>query len=152
MKLSLIGYALLALALVGGAAEWHGHSRGYASGYQDATDHDDKRVQDMQGERDLANANRDAANASLNNVRQLLATQRERMQAQAAMFDAVMANRDALQKKLDTYARERQSNVVKVGHEDPQCADLARLPVCPAVAERLWGKAAGDPVPAAASH
>lgn len=78
-----------------------------------------------------------------------------KLQAQAKQLDAVRAvaqmaldARDALQKKLEKQARERAYAVTRAAHANPECADLAHLPVCPAVAERLWGAHASAGAPA----
>lgn len=80
-----------------------------------------------------------------------------RFDAQARQLDAVRAvaqmaldARDRLQKRLEREARQREAETRKVGREDPSCAALDRMPVCPALAERLWGAHAG--ADAAAGH
>ena len=138
-------YVLLALLLSVGAGEWHGHHRGYDAGVTATQKAADKKVDKANGERDLAIAERDAAQQSLDDVRRTFAAQKKRMEVANFFADAAMAENATLRKQLTAATAARSTALRKAAHDSPDCADLARLPVCPAVAERLWpGAASAD--------
>ncbi|WP_430391086.1 hypothetical protein [Dyella sp. 20L07] len=89
---------------------------------------------------------------TLHEVTSRLANAKAELLRRQAIADTEMAKREQLQQQLDKQAQERTQTLTKVGHEDPNCTDLAGLPVCPAVAKRLWGEAydAQAPSPAGA--
>lgn len=68
---------------------------------------------------------------------------RELQTAQAQARQAI-GERDAARQQLSDQAHARQIATIKVSHENAECQSLASLPVCPAVADRLWGKARTD--------
>ncbi|MGB3749437.1 MAG: hypothetical protein WA961_14655 [Rhodanobacter sp.] len=136
----LLAIALAVLAAVAGL-EWHGHRRGVA----DTTAAAERKVEKAQADTALATAERDAALVSLDNVKRTLAAQKSRLELANLFADAALSAREALQKKLQAATAARDTVLRKAAHDSPDCADLARLPVCPAVAERLWGEAASDP-------
>ncbi len=103
-----------------------------------------KKVDTAAGERDLAVAERDATRQTLDNVQRLLTAQRRELQIARYFADASMAEAATLRKKLAAATAIRVTTLRKAAHDSPACADLARLPVCPAVAERLWGAPAGE--------
>lgn len=133
----------LAVAVVG--LEWHGHSRGYDAGVAATHKAAQRKVDAATGKRDQAIAERDAARQSLANVQRTLDAQKSRLQMANYFADAAMAETATLRKQLSAATAARATALRKAAHDSPDCADLARLPVCPAVAERLWPKAAGDP-------
>jgi hypothetical protein len=56
--------------------------------------------------------------------------------------EQAIADRDAEIGSLQRDAEASRTAITELGHEDPDCAELARLPVCAAVADRLWPPAA----------
>lgn len=58
---------------------------------------------------------------------------------QAATANA-LAQADAERQRADQQTLARQRALEKVTHETSDCQSLAALPVCPAVARRLWGE------------
>lgn len=132
-------YALVALLAVAAALEWHGHHRGYDDGVAAATKAADKRIDQADAARQLAIAERNAATETLDNVKRELREQKSRLELARTFADAALAARAALRKKLDAANAARAIDLRKAAHASPDCADLARLPVCPAVSERLWG-------------
>ncbi|AGG89910.1 hypothetical protein [Rhodanobacter denitrificans] len=141
-------YALLALLALAVALEWHGHSRGYDDGVAATQKSAQKQVDQANGDRNLAIAERDATAQTLANVQRLLDAKKRELQIANYFADAAMTERAGLQRKLAAAQQAREDTLRKAAHESPDCADLARLPVCPAVAERLWGKTAGAPADA----
>lgn len=132
---------VLALAAAAGALEWHGHHRGYDDGVAASA----KLVQQArQGQRD-AEQTRDDAYRALTAVRLKLDAQAQDLRDANAVADAALAERNRLQKQYDTLTKQRQQAVKDTAHASPDCAELARLPVCAAVAGRLWGQGADDP-------
>lgn len=140
-------YILAALLLIGAALEWHGYGRGYDGGVAATQEAADKRVAQAQERERQATAERDATNQTLAAVR--LALRENMRQLQIANFyaDAAIAERAGLQQKLTAATAALKTALRKAAHDSPDCTDLARLPVCPVVAERLWGM---SPHPAAA--
>lgn len=132
-------YILAAMLLIGAALEWHGHHRGYDSGVADTNQAASKRVDKADKDRQRAIAERDAAAETLGNVQRELREQKSRLELARMYADAALAARTALQQKLDAANAARIGALRKAAHDSPDCSDLARLPVCPAVAERLWG-------------
>jgi hypothetical protein len=141
-------YALLVLLALAVVLECHGHYRGYAAGVAATQKAAQKQVDQANGDRDFAIAERDATAQTLANVQRLLDAKKRELQIANYFADAAMAERAGLQHKLAAAQQAREDALRKAAHESPDCADLARLPVCPAVAERLWGKAAGAPADA----
>lgn len=92
-----------------------------------------------------ANGDRDAALSALTEVRLKLDQQKQDLQNARFVAQAALDARDALQTKLATATRTRTAATQKAAHESPACADLVRLPVCPVVAQRLWGIEANQP-------
>lgn len=137
---------VIALVLIAAAAglEWHGHRRGYASGVADTQKAAQKKVDKADADAALARADRDAAQQSLDNVKRSLASQKARLELANTFADAALDARAALLKRLAAAVAARDAALRKAAHDSPDCADLARLPVCPAVAQRLW-PAARDP-------
>lgn len=135
---------LVAAALVFGLL-WLGHSRGYTDGVAATHKAAQKQVDTANGDRDLAIAERDATNQTLANVQRSLDAQKRQLQVANFFADAAMDDRAGLQRSVAALTQQRDTALRKAAHESPDCADLARLPVCPAVAERLWGQAAGTP-------
>lgn len=133
----------LALAVVG--LEWHGHSRGYDDGVAATQKAAQKKVDQANGERDVANAERDAAQQSLDNVQRTLAAKKRELAVANYFADAAMSERAGLQKQLTAAIAARDAANRKAANDSPDCAVLAHLPVCPAVSDRLWPEAAGDP-------
>lgn len=81
---------------------------------------------------------------------------RQRAKDDAAQLEALrtlaataLDQRDALADKFKKLIAARETAVRKTAHETPDCQPLAVMPVCPAVAMRLWGQVAGhDTTPA----
>lgn len=135
-------YAFILIAAIALALVWFGHSRGYDSGVADTQKAAQQKVDTANGERDEAIAERDAEATTVVNVKRLLAAKKQELDLANFIADAVLKNRNQLQKQLAAANAARIEALRKAAHASPDCADLAHLPVCPAVAERLWGQAA----------
>ncbi|MFC5525232.1 hypothetical protein ACFPPA_05695 [Rhodanobacter ginsengisoli] len=136
-------YALLALLALAVALEWHGHHRGYDDGVAATQKSAQKQIDAANGDRNFAIAERDATAQTLANVQRLLDAKKRELQVANYFADAAMAERAGLQKQLTAATAARDDALRKAAHDSPDCADLAHLPICPAVAERLWGTTAG---------
>lgn len=145
-----IVYALLVVLALIGAGEWHGHHRGYDAGVAATNDSAQKKVDKANGDRDQAVAERDASAQTLASVRRALDAQKRAAAVANYYAQAALDERAGLQKQLIAATAARNAALRTAAHDSPVCADLARLPVCPAVAGRLWG-ATGDGPPDA-SH
>jgi F0F1-type ATP synthase membrane subunit b/b' len=128
-KLALL-FALVVAAFAGGFT--YGHMRGVTG--EARANH--QAIEDAQ-------AAAGDAHSALAKVEAQLADLRQR-HAQA-LADAITAinSRDADVSALQTRLKARSKDLRGSVNESPDCADLARLPLCHAVADRLW------PAPAA---
>jgi hypothetical protein len=140
MSAKLLADVALLLAVATGAA---------AIGYGWGVAHEvrDSAVRITKAESKVANANgdRDAALHALTEVRLKLDKQKQDLENARYLAQAALDARDALQTQLTTATRTRTAATQKAAHESPACADLVRLPVCPVVAQRLWGIQANEP-------
>lgn len=136
-------YGLLVLLALAAALEWHGHHRGYDDGVAATKKAALVLVDRANGDRDQAIAERDASALTLANVQRSLQAQKARLELADFFAQAAMDERAGLQHALAKAVTARDIALRKAAHDSPDCADLAHLPVCPAVAERLWGTAAG---------
>lgn len=112
----------------------------------------------------LADAKRDAATAegqlttcrgaastqqaALDRVQQLAADRLQELQALRTGMSAALDARDAALTQIQQQTQARERAVQQVTHESSDCQQLAVLPVCPAVARRLWGEVARTDTPA----
>lgn len=143
-------YVLLALLTLAGAFEWHGHHRGYDDGVADTQHAAQKKVDAAKDDATLARTQRDAAQQSLANVQRLLDQKKQELELARTYADAALADRNRLQHQLDRTTNQRKTAIEEAAHAQADCSDLVHLPVCPAVAERLWGTSAVHS--SAASH
>lgn len=85
----------------------------------------------------------EANKATTDALRAQLTELRQRHDAALAAATRALDARDAEIERLNTTAAHAAADLRKTVHEDPDCAVLARQPVCPAVADRLWPVATG---------
>ncbi|MHB1273633.1 MAG: hypothetical protein ACYCZD_12865 [Rhodanobacter sp.] len=116
-----------------------GFGTGYVRGHVAGVKSDNAQVLAAGQKIQLANAQRDAANTTLANVRRSLDDRKHALELANYFADAALRDRAALQRQLTAATVARDAALRKAAHESPDCAALARQPVCPAVAERLWG-------------
>lgn len=137
---------LLALAvaafLAGGALGlWIGHGWGKSARADEVADLQGK-LGTVTGERNLARELANGNASQLTSLRETLAAERKRRETQQQLALEEMGKRDARIATLTDEAKRRAETINKKAKADEDCADLRRLPVCAAVAERLWGDAA----------
>lgn len=134
--------ALLALGGLVGTLAGVGYHRGYLAGAAATRADADRKVdaahataREAQAATLAAAQERDALQDAQARLRQQL------LDAQAAAVAAV-ADRARAHQHIDRLTAQRQALAKEAAHAQPDCAPLEHLPVCAAVAERLWGDAA----------
>ena len=132
----------VAAFLAGGALGlWIGHGWGGSARADEVADLQGK-LGTVTGERNLARELANGNASQLTSLRTTLAEERKRREAQQQLALEEMGKRDARIAALTDAAKRRAETITKKAEADEDCADLRRLPVCAAVAERLWGDAA----------
>lgn len=122
-----IAILLALLVAAAGAGFGYGHMRGVISGTQsNAQALDDARSQ------------LNVATTALDELRTKLTELRTRHAKALADALVVLDRRDVEIQALERAAKARSTGIRGVVDEDPSCVALARLPVCAAVADRLW--------------
>ncbi|MGA7438596.1 MAG: hypothetical protein WBW32_10785 [Luteibacter sp.] len=112
---------------------------GFGLGYVHATVNAQDRITKAATAQGTAEGNARAASASLEELRRRLAVQDTDLKAARQVADAALHERDELLAEKQKRAQQDEFNLRKKAHEAPDCAALARLPVCPVVADGLWG-------------
>ena len=133
--LIVVGLACGALGL------WIGHGWGKSARADEVADLQGK-LGTVTGERNLARELADGNASQLISLRKTLDNERRTRQAQQQLALEELGKRDARIAALTDAAKRRAETITKKAQADEDCADLRRLPVCAAVAERLWGDAA----------
>lgn len=85
---------------------------------------------------------------AIGNFQQRAKDDAAQLKALRIVATAALDQRDALAAKLGQLTAARERDAKKVTHETPDCQPLADMPVCAALAGRLWGQVA-DPDTAA---
>lgn len=131
---------LFLLGLVGGGA-WFG--------YDAASTKRAKEVADLlaekgalQGQLALADSINQGNASQLVSLRKTLQAEKDQRLAIERANQAELASRAGRIAQLERAAGKRLESITKKANQDEDCADLRTLPVCAAVAERLWGDAA----------
>jgi hypothetical protein len=83
-----------------------------------------------------------AQELAIGNFRQRAKDDADQLTALRTLADAALGQRDVLADKFQKLTAARENDARKTAHETPDCQPLAAMPVCPAVAERLWGQVA----------
>jgi predicted negative regulator of RcsB-dependent stress response len=130
-KLAVEWIALLALLFAAGVIgyAWRGERN------QDA-------ISTAQGNEQVCQSALKGNAAKLAEIKGHLADLKKRHDDMLAAADKTLAARDAEIKRLTDAAKARTTSIRNTAHDDPDCAPLARLAVCPAVAGQLWPAAA----------
>jgi hypothetical protein len=137
----VIAAAIAAAVASGGLGLWIGHGWGKSDGADEVATLRGQ-LGTMTGDRNLAREIANGNASQLTSLRQTLDNERRTRQAQQARALEEMGKRDARIAALTEAANRRAETITKKAQADEDCADLRRLPVCAAVAERLWGDAA----------
>jgi hypothetical protein len=118
---------------------------GFGFGYAAGRGHDQDKMTQVATDKGGAESDARAASATLSEIRHRLDAQGvELAAAQKAAADA-LSERDALRADLAKRSLQHETDLRNKAHEAPDCASLAQLPICPVVADGLWGKSSGDP-------
>lgn len=131
--------AVLALALGGLRV-------GYGWGHGAQADRVTQLTEDnatLQGQLEACRQTADDNAANLIAVRDTLARELTQRQAQQRAQEAELAARAQQIADLTAAAKARKQSLMQQATADENCAALRDLPVCAAVADRLWGDAAG---------
>lgn len=131
--------------LLVGAVAVSAFAIGDSHGNKVATNAASNKVIDAEGKARASDARAQASATALENIRRLLEQQKSSAATAKQVADKALLERDAAYSKLAAAVRQRQDAERKAAHENPECADLVRMPLCPAVAERLFGTAAQTP-------
>jgi hypothetical protein len=118
---------------------------GYSWGARHQADTDRDRITQAESKVNTSADDAKAARQALAEVQTKLDAQKRDLQAARLIAQAALDARDATQAQLDKLTTQRETALRKAARETPDCADLARLPVCPAVADKLFGMAPDDP-------
>jgi hypothetical protein len=86
---------------------------------------------------------------AIGNFKARAADDKAQLEALRLLAATALGQRDALAQKLSDTAAAREGAAKKVTHETPDCQPLAAMPVCAALANRLWGEVAGHDTPPA---
>ena len=150
IKSTLIDIGILLGAALGGVAG------GYGRGYADGVGHDNTAVVAAQRDTQTAQANTAKVQLALDQLHALADAQRALLLQAQQRADAAVAAGDTLKTQLAAATRQRVADDETIAHENPDCAALERLPVCPELARRLWPgaptQAAGDATVRGAGH
>jgi len=143
-----VGALAAALALGLGIGYVRGDAHGYAHGMAVMN----PKVLAAQQAQARAEGETALSKDALGKVKAKLAKQQADMQAASARAAQALKDRDALTQRLAAANRQRLDHDRKTLHEN-DCAALARLPVCPQLARRLFGAPAKtDAARAPAGH
>lgn len=118
---------------------------GFFVGELRATHHAQARIEASVKAQADATSDRDAARATLTELRRRLDRQADELDAAQRAAAEALAHRDAATARAQAAERAAQTLLRNRAHASPECADLARLPVCPVISDSLWGRPTGDP-------
>ncbi|MCP1375373.1 hypothetical protein [Dyella lutea] len=122
------------LLIVGAIAFGAGVVRGDSLGTGRMTD----KVNTAQAAKQAADQQARAATGALADISNRLALQKAELDAMRTAAKAALDQRDAAQRALEKLTRQRIAAVEKLAHEDQDCRALERMPLCPAIAHRLF--------------
>lgn len=128
------GILLLAAAIGAGIGAAQAYRKGVAS--------ETAKVAAAQAAQSIAESNAATLKGTLVDVQKRLDDWRATAQAAQQAAALALAQRDDANKHAAQIQRERITHDRKIAHETPDCAGLARLPLCPALARRLFPAAA----------
>lgn len=125
---------------------------GAVRGYKSGVAHDAGLVAAANASTLAANERTQATNATLATIQQKLAAQQQAMQAAAAAAKAALAARAMAQAALAKAESQREQTDRKIANETPNGAELARMPIYPALARRLFGSGETDASASTGGH
>ncbi len=132
---------VLALLLGSGVGLWAGHGWGKSKRADEVVELT-RQLATVTGERDAAHriANNNAANVT--SLREMLRQARERAASMQRIAEQELEARAERIAALEAAGQRRHTTIFQKATNDEECAPLRDLPVCAAVADRLWGDAA----------
>lgn len=136
--------AFLAILVIFAAGLGVGHHWG-ASDQADTVARLSRDLGERTGERDAARGLANANAGQLTALRDTLALEREHREQLRAAAAAELGKRADRIAALERGAEKFKQTLTEKAAADEDCAALRDLPVCAAVAERLWGAATADP-------
>lgn len=125
-----VGILLIVGAIAFGAGVVRGDSH--------ATQRMNDKVTTAQAAKQQADQQAHAANAALADISNRLALQKAELDALRTATRAALDQRDDAQRALAKLTQQRIRAVENLAHEDPDCRALDRMPLCPAIAHRLF--------------
>ena len=129
MNLTELGLAVAVLLLAAAT----GTGIGYAWAQYNAA----AQITLLTSDRNVCVASIAGTGAALADLKQKYADLDERHQQMVRLGNNALAERDQQIDQLKADAAKRQTAIAEKAH-DPDCAALARLPVCPGIAEQLF--------------
>ncbi|ULU26608.1 hypothetical protein [Dyella terrae] len=148
MSLREIGIELVLV----GAVAFSAYAIGDSHGFKSATAASSAKVIDAEGKARAADARAQASASALDNIKRSLDAQKRSAEVAKQVADKALIERDETNAKLATAIRQRQNAERKAAHESPDCAELVRMPLCPAVAQRLFQPSGQTHTAPAVSH
>ncbi|MGO4699821.1 hypothetical protein [Dyella sp. 2RAB6] len=97
------------------------------------------------GEATNANGDAKAARDALTDVQRRLQQQKADLDHARQIASLALQQRDAALNDLSKLTQQRSEALRTAARESPECADLRHLPICPAVADRLFSPANDPP-------
>ena len=137
MKAGVIIGSVLLLCAVGGA--------GFAFGMAHESKLSAKAIGDARSQQQTAHDDAKAARDALADVQQRLDKQKADLDRARQIAATALDQRDAALSDLSKLTHQRGEALRTAARESHDCADLAHMPICPAVAERLFSTASGPP-------
>lgn len=134
MSLKDLAWDVGALAAVFAIGVGVGYVRGDHVGTADML----TKVTAAQKAQSLAEGQARNSDTALAQIKDRLAAQKEEADHLRHIAEAALDQRDATRDQLAKLTKQRIAAVEKLAHESPDCRALDHLPVCPAIAERLF--------------
>jgi hypothetical protein len=85
----------------------------------------------------------EASQSALDTLAQQSADRLQQLQHLRDAMSMALDQRDAAQARIAQLTSARSRDIKQAAHVSSDCQPLVDLPVCPAVARRLWGQVAG---------
>lgn len=134
MSLKDLAWDVGALAAVFAIGVGVGYVRGDHVGTADML----TKVTAAQKAQSLAEGQARNSDSALAQIKDRLAAQKEQADHLRLIAAAALDQRDAARDRLAHLTKQRIAAVENLAHESPDCRALDRLPVCPAIAQRLF--------------
>lgn len=117
---------------------------GFAGGYTWAVKHQTDELSTAKGDTAACTFQLSTTQQTVDSLGKESSDRLDQLKTMRAAATIALDQRDAARDQLLQQTRAREHGTQKVAHETPDCQSLAVVPVCPAVADRLWGQATGQ--------